>query len=97
MYKCRKCESFFEETELEFYTDLDTCFNGVKHTCPFCGSDDFCETRKCASCGEEFGEDDLDGEICNECKARLQAEARNFIKKYNIAEQEAILEFLSDF
>lgn len=96
MYKCRDCESIFEELKRHSYIDYDTCYNGIKYVCPFCYSDDICDMVKCVSCGKEVPKDEMNGEICDVCIRKLQKDAINFIDNYSVAEQEIIIDFLNE-
>ncbi len=70
MYKCLECGHLFEDGEQTEWTEMHgfTYGNGEKFSgCPLCKGD-YEETTKCVSCGNEnFTEDELEFDVCEDC------------------------------
>lgn len=89
---CKKCKLFFAAEELKesWSTDLDTWTYEIKRVCPLCGGEHIILAKNCLRCKEDFvGK----GALCIKCIKELKEELEEFLKKYSIEEQEAMLEY----
>ena len=72
MLKCAWCGEVFSEDSVETKSGyLCECGDHSVYedygVCPYCGSDDFEEARKCEICGEYMLVDELFGDVCEGC------------------------------
>lgn len=90
MLYCNACESEVERLSLIKTVDLDTGISRYQQVCGKCLSLDIVEARACLRCGginkrrSSF--------ICKRCKEELKRKLEDFLKKYTVEEQEAMLE-----
>ncbi len=85
---CKKCKLFFEEPLEKCSTDLDLMAYEIKKVCPLCEGEHIFSAKVCIRCNEDFvGK----GSLCDACIKALKEELENFLKKYSIEEQEAML------
>ncbi len=79
MLVCKECgESFFEEDVEERSEDVGFCGSRRVYqtvwACPVCGSDDIAEAKQCSVCGEWKDEDEVEEEVCDDCRIRIRME-----------------------
>ena len=97
MYYCRDCKLFFEDEQMAHKSVVDTDIFSSRYVdvCPHCYSDDIVEAKTCAECGADISPD-LDYEVCEECAAKAQREARILFEKYPVPVQEMLLDYLNE-
>ena len=71
-YFCATCKHVFDEDDAERHVcreyDDRGCVDVVEYyACPNCGSEDLREAVECAICGEWYANDELIGDVCEEC------------------------------
>lgn len=86
---CKRCKLFFDEALEVCSTDLDLWAYEIKKVCPLCKSEHVIYAKVCSRCNGDFlGK----GSLCPNCIKALREELEEFLKKYSIEEQEAMLE-----
>lgn len=95
MYYCEDCNTFFDEPDLMLYQDAEIGHQSYISVCPFCKSEYISEAVKCAKCGEYVKEIETNG-MCLDCVNALQMQAFEFIKQFNSAELEIVLDYLNE-
>lgn len=83
-YKCVRCGNIFEEGEEAVWTEshgLDCPPYEKWSGCPVCHGN-FEETVRCAVCGSEHLENELNGGVCDDC---IDAYRKNFDFCYNLS------------
>lgn len=70
-YKCIECGNIFEEGEQAVWSESRGEYWGqacseMMDGCPLCKGD-YEENTRCAICGSEHLDDELNGGVCNEC------------------------------
>lgn len=96
LFRCRDCNEVFNEEEMkECLGDSYEYFGFKGHMtykgCPKCESDDFEEVHLCK------GEHDyipIDEDLCDECKAKLARDFKEFCNKLSEAERDYLLDEL---
>lgn len=66
-YKCEHGHVFFENEMVQIRV-MEGEYLRERYVCPDCGTEDFEEARPCFRCGDYFTEDELEYELCKECR-----------------------------
>jgi transposase-like protein len=81
MLICKDCGITFEEpVTCREYHGLDYGYETMEG-CPFCGSANFVEAKKCSVCGEPIAE----GKICSDCLSEFKTAVDGFVEIYSKA------------
>ncbi len=91
MLYCDNCRSFFKKPQLKLYTDNDAFISKWIEVCPRCKDPDFLSAFICKRCGKLYIEK---GRFCPECLKELNGIINDFLNKFTIDEQEAMLDGL---
>ena len=86
-YRCYACGHVFEDGEQARWSESRGEFCGAycaeeMSGCPVCRSKYYGEITKCAICGEEHSEDELNGGVCDEC---INARRKDFTMCYRVS------------
>lgn len=69
MYKCRNCDSMFEETTTVYESHPYGMGYALEpwSACPYCKDTDIVKLKQCENCEEWFEKEELDDDLCPEC------------------------------
>ena len=80
---CSHCDYVFTQPNVENEThNLENPPYENIHTCPNCGSDDFSEAQKCAICGIYTKINNIECDMCLECRKNTEDVFNDVISRH---------------
>ena len=79
-YICEDCGAIFEEAEVRKHLERNgEELDPPSYHCPKCHSEYFEEVKECNICGEYHTLREMDGEVCDECVAKIAEKIKNLL------------------